>query len=91
MMQQNKPNIKNLYNLYTEEIYKTIPETTDVTKKISVKLRQLLNTLDNKQSELLDELIELENEKTDIIEERVFTFGFSLGMNLCMESKEDID
>ena len=89
-MYQNKINIKNLYNLYLEKIYKTIPETTDITKRVSVKLGQLLNTLNDKQSNLLDEIIELENERADIIEESVFIFGFSLAMNLCMESKEDI-
>ena len=71
--------IKNLEELDLIKIRSYLPEFLDKNKKESPKIIKQLN-----------ELIELENERADIIEESVFIFGFSLAMNLCMESKEDI-
>ena len=78
--------ILKLYDKYTNDIYDMTKDNIEISKKIVELENVLLPTLTKEQKELLNQISNLENDRTDILTKNTFKFAYSLATNLIVES-----
>ena len=78
--------ILKLYDKYTNDIYDMTKDNIEISKKVVELENVLLPTLTKEQKELLNQISNLENDRTDILTKNTFKFAYSLATNLIVES-----
>lgn len=86
---KNKEVIEELYYHYSNEAHKLTPDIKKITEILSNKTEQLNKTLSEEQQKLFDEIMELENERSGLLDRNVFIYAFSFATRLCLESFND--
>ena len=61
-------------------------DNIEISKKVVELENVLLPTLTKEQKELLNQISNLENDRTDILTKNTFKFAYSLATNLIVES-----
>lgn len=84
----SKETIEELFNFYDEELYKNTKENKEFVDKISVIEEPFYKSLTDNQKEAFEELVELHALNGAVTDKRIFTFAFSLGVKLILESKD---
>ncbi len=89
----NKKHIAELYSLYEDKMQDYI-----VTEEFSKLRREIINKTDilnkgltDKQTDLLQEILELEHHKGALEDEQVFIFGFDLAIRLFLDGLVNAD
>lgn len=78
--------ILKLYDKYIDDIYSMTKDNIEISKKVVELENVLLPTLTKEQKELLNQISNLENDRTDILTKNTFKFAYSLATNLIVES-----
>ena len=79
-MQDNETILK-LYDTYINDIYDMTPENLEISKKVVEFENLLLPTLNQEQKKLLNQISDLENDRTDLLTKETFKFAYSLSTN----------
>ena len=83
-------NIEELFEAYESDMQKYI--TTDIISKLSnhliVMTDKMNNTLSEKQQKILQDILDLEHERSSMEEQEVFKYAFQLGAKLYKEVEE---
>lgn len=74
--------IKNLFLEYIETVYSPSKEYKKIGKVAKGKRAKLEETMTSDQKEMLEDLFETENQRTDEIIEQSFVYGFCLANQL---------
>lgn len=82
---KDKKEIENLYLKYSNEMLKEDEKITSISKKIALKQDELLKTLTKEQSDLFNEILELQTERGEEVNKNTFIFSFSLATKLFTE------
>lgn len=83
---ERKETILDLYDKYANEIYKISQKELDLLKEISNIEYKLNETFKDEQRQLFDEIQNLMNQKSELINKQTFTFAYSLASRLCVEA-----
>ena len=78
--------ILKLYDKYIDDIYSMTKDNIEISKKVVELENVLLPTLTKEQKDLLNQISNLENDRTDILTKNTFKFAYSLATNLIVES-----
>ena len=78
--------ILKLYDKYIDDIYSITKDNIEISKKVVELENILLPTLTKEQKDLLNQISNLENDRTDILTKNTFKFAYSLATNLIVES-----
>ena len=78
--------ILKLYDKYIDDIYSITKDNIKISKKVVELENILLPTLTKEQKDLLNQISNLENDRTDILTKNTFKFAYSLATNLIVES-----
>lgn len=88
---KNKQAIEELYYHYNNEAHEITPDIREITKKLSKKIEQLNKTLTNEQQELFNQILEIENERSGLVDRNVFVYAYSFATRLCLESFDRLE
>lgn len=86
---ESKEAIIDLYDKYTNEIYKVSSEELNLLKEISNIEYKLNETFKDEQRQLFYEIQNLMNQKNELVNKQIFTFAYSLASRLCIEALID--
>ncbi len=84
-----KGEIENLYERYSDEIYKLTPEELKATKTVLDKEETFLATLNDEQMNLWKDMKNAENKRSEIVNKKIFIRAYSLAIRLVIESLMD--
>lgn len=85
---ENKGAILQLYETFIDEIYTMTVSKLEVTKKIDEQETLLMETLTEKQKEIINKLKDYENERNEMVNKNTFVYAFSLATKLFLEGKD---
>ena len=83
--------ILKLYDKYIDDIYSITKDNIEISKKVVELENILLPTLTKEQKDLLNQISNLENDRTDILTKNTFKFAYSLATNLIVESLKNFN
>ncbi len=86
----NKEKIIELYYLYGEDLYNATEINNKFMKDILKREEELFDTLTEEQKKVFDEIDNLRLQNYEETDKRLFTFAFSLGVRLVLESLDKI-
>lgn len=86
----NKEKIIELYYLYGEDLYNDTETNNKFMKDILKREEELFDTLTEEQKKVFDEIDNLRLQNYEETDKRIFTFAFSLGVRLVLESLNKI-
>lgn len=86
----NKKKIMELYYWCEEDMYESIEVINAVLQKMLRTEEEFLETLTEEQKQKFKQLEELKNEKGEETDKKIFTYAFSLGIRLLLESIDKI-
>lgn len=86
----NKEKIIELYYLYGEDLYNDTETNNKFMKDILKREEELFDTLTEEQKKVFDEIDNLRLQNYEETDKRLFTFAFSLGVRLVLESLDKI-
>lgn len=86
----NKEKIIELYYLYGEDLYNDTETNNRFMKDILKREEELFDTLTEEQKKVFDEIDNLRLQNYEETDKRLFTFAFSLGVRLVLESLDKI-
>lgn len=86
----NKEKIIELYYLYGEDLYNETETNNKFMKDILKREEELFDTLTEEQKKVFDEIDNLRLQNYEETDKRLFTFAFSLGVRLVLESLDKI-
>lgn len=78
--------ILKLYDKYIDDIYSMTKDNIEISKKVVELENVLLPTLTKEQKELLNQINNYKNDRTDLLTKETFKFAYSLATNLIVES-----
>lgn len=81
----SKENIKLLYDLYVERMYKNTDEISKITKQIISSSDTLMEKLSKQDWKKVDEIMELQNIRCGMVQKEAFLYAFSLATKLFTE------
>lgn len=83
----NKRRIDELFNFYEEELYSNTDENRELVNKILKIEEPFYESLNDIQKKQFEELTELQALNGAVTDKNVFSFGFSLAIQLILESE----
>lgn len=86
---ENKKAIVDLYETYMDEIYEVTQKEKDLTHKQADLEDELRKSLTSKQSEILEQIDQIETQRTEDLTKHTFVFAYSLANKLLIQSLLD--
>lgn len=84
MLIDYKRRIDELFNFYEEELYSNTDENRELVNKILAVEEPFYNSLNDIQKKQFEELTELQALNGAVTDKNVFSFGFSLAIQLIL-------
>lgn len=81
----SKENIEQLFELHKENMYKKTDEISEITKQIIYNSENLMEDLSKEDWKCVNEIMELQNVRSGLIQKQVFVYAFSLATKLFTE------
>lgn len=81
----SKENIEQLFELHREKMYKKTDEISEITKQIISNSDNLMEKLSDEDWKCVNEIMELQNVRSGMVQKEVFVYAFSLATKLFTE------
>ena len=81
----SKENIEQLFELHREKMYKKTDEISEITKQIISNSDNLMEKLSVEDWKCVNEIMELQNVRSGMVQKEVFVYSFSLSTKLFTE------
>lgn len=83
---KNKQEIVNLFYLYGEDLYENTEKNDKLLQEILKKEEKLFDSLTEEQQEQFNEINDLRAKDFEESDKKIFTYAFSLGVRLVIQS-----
>lgn len=81
----SKESIEELFELHREKMYKKTDEISEITKQIISNSDNLMEKLSEEDWKCVNEIMELQNVRSGMVQKEVFIYAFSLAIKLFAE------
>lgn len=83
--------ILKIYDKLKDEIFIMSDEEKEKVNELDVKVNEFLDNLEDNKKKQLEDINILNSERNDIVNEKIFKYGFKLAFQLAVESLKNDD